>query len=310
MAKLVRVYQQQFGLNGATSHFGVFGSAAANSPSEGTFTKDPNSIQSLDAFTNNGWAEAVAPGGYVPPLEDMNGLFFLIFRQIAYLFQSGVAEWDPSTPYYTYSIVKDPNSFNLYGSLVDNNIGNALPNQTNNGYWQFLTPSSVAAGIVSDYAGGSIPFGYLFCDGSSYSTGSYPALFAAIGYTFGGSGGNFNVPDARGRATIGAGQGGGLTNRSLGQTLGEETHTLVTGEIPSHNHSLNDPGHVHTINGSSSAFRSTRHDIDLSFGAGNQMSNGMGMDSATTGISMGNTGGNGAHNNMQPSLVLLKIIKY
>lgn len=39
----------------------------------------------------------------------------------------------------------------------------------------------------------------LLCDGTSYSTSLYPDLFAAIGYSFGGSGSNFNVPDFRGR---------------------------------------------------------------------------------------------------------------
>ena len=39
----------------------------------------------------------------------------------------------------------------------------------------------------------------LLCDGASYSVSAYPALFAAIGYSFGGSGASFNVPDFRGR---------------------------------------------------------------------------------------------------------------
>ena len=55
------------------------------------------------------------------------------------------------------------------------------------------------AGAMIDFAGTSAPAGWLMCDGKSLPTATYPALFAAIGYSFGGSGANFNVPDYRGR---------------------------------------------------------------------------------------------------------------
>jgi microcystin-dependent protein len=41
--------------------------------------------------------------------------------------------------------------------------------------------------------------GWLLCDGTSYSTTDYPDLFAVIGYTFGGSENNFNVPNYKGK---------------------------------------------------------------------------------------------------------------
>lgn len=41
--------------------------------------------------------------------------------------------------------------------------------------------------------------GFLYCDGSSLATADYPELHAAIGYNYGGSGANFNIPDMRGR---------------------------------------------------------------------------------------------------------------
>ena len=41
----------------------------------------------------------------------------------------------------------------------------------------------------------TLPYGFLTCDGSSQSTTTYAALFAVIGYTYGGSGGSFNLPD-------------------------------------------------------------------------------------------------------------------
>jgi microcystin-dependent protein len=55
-------------------------------------------------------------------------------------------------------------------------------------------------GTLLDYAGATAPSGYLMCDGRSLSTaGTYAALFAVIGYAYGGSGASFNIPDFRGR---------------------------------------------------------------------------------------------------------------
>lgn len=97
----------------------------------------------------------------------------------------------------------------------------------------------------------SPPAGWLLCNGAQYATLDYPALFAAIGYTFGGSGAAFNVPDARGRTILGAGQGAGLTNRPLGTPGGSETVVLATAHLPAHLHavSLAAANHNHTFSG-------------------------------------------------------------
>jgi hypothetical protein len=50
-------------------------------------------------------------------------------------------------------------------------------------------------GAIMDFAMASPPVGWFPCDGSSLSTAAWPDLFAAIGYTWGGSGANFNVPN-------------------------------------------------------------------------------------------------------------------
>ena len=68
-----------------------------------------------------------------------------------------------------------------------------------------FTSGGVATGVILDYAGSTAPTGFLICDGASYSTTTYAALFAVIGYSFGGSGANFNVPDFRGRYAAGVG---------------------------------------------------------------------------------------------------------
>ncbi len=89
------------------------------------------------------------------------------------------------------------------------------------------------AGAVMAYAGSVFPTGWLKCDGTSYSTATYPDLFAAIGYTYGGGGGSFNVPDMRGRTVAAPDDGAGLLtvfSAVLGAVAGSEeqgphTHT-------------------------------------------------------------------------------------
>ena len=105
----------------------------------------------------------------------------------------------------------------------------------------------IPAGVIMPFGGSSAPVGFLICDGTSYPTASFPVLFSVLGYTYGGSGPNFSVPDLRSRTVVGAGQGTGLSNRVLGGTTGEETHTLSIAELASHTHTIAD--HSHTIPG-------------------------------------------------------------
>jgi len=116
---------------------------------------------------------------------------------------------------------------------------------------QIMTPlrvkqaSPLLAGMIFPYAGITEPSGYLFCYGQSLSTTTYASLFAALAYTYGGSGSTFNVPDLRGRVIAGqddmggssanrlTNQSGGLNGDTLGATGGAETHQLTEAELPS-----------------------------------------------------------------------------
>lgn len=149
--------------------------------------------------------------------------------------------------------------------------------------------SVVYAGSLMAYAGATIPTGWLECDGSSKLRSDYPTLFAAIGTTWGAADGtHFNLPDLRGRAAIGAGSGSGLTARTLAQTGGAETNTLLLNQIPSHVHTIplrNDTGAVSnpTVRAGGAATAQA---------------------TADTGPAGGTAGVTQAHNNMQPFAVV------
>lgn len=193
-----------------------------------------------------------------------------------------------------------------------------------------ITIPLVQAGTVLPFAGvvANIPTGYLACDGAVVSQTQYAALFAAIGtqWNTGGEGsGNFRLPDLRSRGLIGAGPGsGGLSARSVGQKGGEETHTLTVAELPhltytladpGHNHTLTDPGHSHTViyeanaggNFGGAHFAVAEANVPLQTGSS---STGISIHSATTGISVSDSNGGGAHNNMEPFGVVQWMIKF
>lgn len=109
-------------------------------------------------------------------------------------------------------------------------------------------------GTLRTWAGPTTPEGYLLADGSAVSTTTYAALFAAIGYQYGGSGGTFNLPDAREKATMNQNPSGlgGLSVRTRGSTVGSNSHSLASTEVPRHYHTLaassgHNISHAHTF---------------------------------------------------------------
>lgn len=125
MPKITRANQKVFGSSAGAQQIAQFGSFAASSP---IYTTDPETIQALAAFVN-GWFTAVQ-GAYSPAIEDMNALCYLFARQLAYIFQAGIGEWDDATTYYIGSLVTDAYG-NIYVSLTDDNLNNALTSAAN-----------------------------------------------------------------------------------------------------------------------------------------------------------------------------------
>lgn len=84
------------------------------------------------------------------------------------------------------------------------------------------------------------PRGYAFCNGAILSISQNTALFSLLGTQYGGNGQTtFALPNFASRAGCMQGQGPGLSDRVIGETMGAFSVTLSNNEVPSHNHSVN-----------------------------------------------------------------------
>jgi hypothetical protein len=121
-----------------------------------------------------------------------------------------------------------------------------------------LNGANPVGGIVMwGGAVGSIPSNYLRCDGTSYSTGSYPELFAVINYYYGGSGASFAVPNITIPQSTASNTG--RTSMSFATSTFQSTghvHTLTSPQSSGHTHNFNQTGntsssgHNHSISAS------------------------------------------------------------
>lgn len=98
---------------------------------------------------------------------------------------------------------------------------------------QSTLDSNPYVGEIMLFAGNFAPLNWLPCAGQLIPISEYDTLFALIGTTYGGDGQNtFGLPDFRGRITIGAGQGAGLSNRTIGEQAGTPSITLTNSQTP------------------------------------------------------------------------------
>jgi len=110
--------------------------------------------------------------------------------------------------------------------ITSNELGAGSVNPSATTFADSLLPS----GAVMAFAMNTAPSGWLGADGASVSTATYATLFAAIGYTYGGSGGSFNLPDLRGYFVRGSGtNSNGTASGSFGakqaDMVGPHTHS-------------------------------------------------------------------------------------
>lgn len=125
------------------------------------------------------------------------------------------------------------------------------------------------------------------------------------------------LPDVRGRliaamddmGNSSAARMSSLSSTTLGAAGGSQTHTLATSEIPPHSHAVTDPGHAHSI-----TTAAVRVAVGSSFdvtptNSQSPAASTWGTTSNTTGITIGNAGGGGSHNNVQPTIFMTCYIK-
>jgi hypothetical protein len=125
MARYPRITQKIFGSTSGFQQMGQIGSLNNGTP---TYTTNLTTIQALGNYLVGLYSVSIGANSIA--MQDLNGLFFLITSQIAYLLQVGLPEWDAATTYFIGDTASDGLG-NTYVSLTDNNLNNALSNLTN-----------------------------------------------------------------------------------------------------------------------------------------------------------------------------------
>jgi microcystin-dependent protein len=168
----------------------------------------------------------------------------------------------------------------------------------------FLFTGTIPVASLVPFAGSSEPSGWLLCFGQEISQSTYAALYAAIGPNVYGTdtGGNFFLPDLRGRVAAGrdnmggstasrlTAAGSGITGTTMGANGGTQTHPLTTAQLAAHSHTIQETARFVPGN--------------AGFGAMNNIENVAGTSRNT-----GSEGSGTAHQNTQPTIILNYIIK-
>ena len=159
------------------------------------------------------------------------------------------------------------------GTATVTSVSQGLIKETRN---VFVGDLGVPMGAIMPYAGANAPYGYLFCDGSEVEKSKFPELFDIVGTLYNGSAtlvgtGTFRLPDLRGRFALGKDNmdnggtvpnalggyidaGGGNIDRVpdtkadiLGEGAGSSAVTLTKGNLPNHEHKLDNSGVPYSV---------------------------------------------------------------
>jgi microcystin-dependent protein len=149
------------------------------------------------------------------------------------------------------------------------------------------------------------PKGWALCNGQLLPINQNQALFALLGTMYGGDGRvNFGLPDLRSRIPVSMGP-----QNILGTRAGQESHTLIMGEMAQHTHTLNgDNSSTNVVNtpgaAGSTVLGKTAGAITPSGTFTVNMYTANNPSNTLSPAVISNNGGSQAHNNLQPYLVL------
>ena len=206
MAKIDRKTQKIFAGQAGSKEITEFGTAKLESP---IYTTNLDLIQNTNYL--NGWSSAIL-ADKSPWEEDMNALFYAFSKQLAYIFQEGIVEYDENTTYYMGSLAKvvdNKGNITVYKSKIDENKGNAV---TDNNYWVIYQSESELGlatyeiGLPQPTFSNTLLSNEVWYEGQEVSRKTYEKLYAIYGTTYGSGDGSttFNLPDCRNRVLWGA----------------------------------------------------------------------------------------------------------
>ena len=191
-------------------------------------------------------------------------------------------------------------------------------------------------GQIIAWAGQWVPEGWAACNGQQLSINQYQALYSLIGSLYGGDNKTyFNLPNLNGAVPVGAGVPQPPLQKQyvLAKAGGEANHQLALSELPTHTHNgaLTGAGINLQVQVSQNAATQSAPTASLVPAAGaspgtstgdtvvvnlyanagpNTTMSGMvcTVNVKATNVTVGNTGGGAAHNNMMPYLPMYYII--
>lgn len=275
-----------------------YSSSGAISATGGTVTQD--SGMTIHTFTSDGNfvvsdAGVVAcpddPRCYVTTVGDVRSTFSVgepsvdLEGNVTHIPSVGTVELLRSSTGVAWRTYESQVSAKIANSYEDdgNPVGTSI-----SGYWD------------------SPPLGYLEENGQSVPCEDYPDLYNVL-YS-GTCSGNFVLPDSRGRVAVNLNPSDTEFN-TVGETYGAKTHQLTEGEMASHTHTQNAHDHDVRYKGftSMSLSSSGAQLLRRTDGADTYQGTKKTYDETATNQ---NTGGNGSHNNIQPSITKKFAIKY
>lgn len=156
------------------------------------------------------------------------------------------------------------------------------------------------------FAGNFAPAGWALCQGQIMPISQNTPLFSLLGTMYGGNGtSTFALPNLCGTAPVAYGQGNGLQEWVQGEVQGSESVTLISTEMPAHNHNIAGNTVAGTVDDPTNAYPANSLDPSL---VGIPIYDTATPNTTLNPMALGVGGGSVPHNNMQPYLTVNYII--